>query len=941
MKKFLAILLALVLVAGMLAVPTLADEEPACTVYRATVSTHPTTDEYQNTKAAFDPGTETWRHADEPNSRYLFVELSGGWEFDMDYLNSPAPFADDSTVDFRSVEWVDGYDEQDRPVFRFGKTVTALTLDGTDGLQDGGEIHFRPRVVKGENEAYLDIRINVEYQLWFGHRYWNWDDYDHTMLEVCPGAREIIKVFNGGSDVSNSVTLVDSNSTAIEESVATLKPIVDGENGNEEEESEGWYELLTFGSFDGYIKWQSGDEVRLLSLRCALPQVGFYTSSIASDEALLNYEYQLKDDNKPIYLILNEDDPDVTLELNGKREEAWIEWIEKESGKVWAIDLDGSKFEDWENIFVNYDIVYSQYDYRRGDHIDIRVLNATPGLRFCWPDWDQNGLVPRLDDPDRLSQNTSTPAPGGCNVQLVMLDYDSEGDPQITPLTKAQIAQITMSENGAGFVKLAAAEDDDNDPNNDYAYIEVSKWLEGEEPVAFTYNGYSVYLYTWLPEFGFYSTPTPSKESYLGEWIYDGTEDTETVYYAYFGNWLNVNINGWNINRPDDVRIDVEHYNGRDDVLVLRTGHSDSFDYHLNIDIWGNFRDGGFDRHSGIHVLDRTASLWWDDNGWARSDLFFDVPQRELGSWYVEFDNMWLQTREEHEDNLPIPDQTIKNEKGDEILKLEHFANGKYHVTALGYGDGALEYERNGVTYRLPVSIQKQVILKAEEVYAKKGSVAEVTITPQDDLDFSALALVVEYDDQYLEFEEAENGSTFKTVGSSAEEQAAVEEGDNLFIYNTETKRLIWMPSAAENQTSVTAKGGVPLATLKFRVANVPDEDIGTYANIQLDRYHGENNDEWDGDYSYIADASGRREALNIRCDSGFVKILDHTPGDVNGDDKVNMQDVTAMLRWHVGYNDAGIQENALDTDGDDMRNLWDVTWLMRYLSGWNNIVLQ
>ncbi|MBQ7828191.1 MAG: dockerin type I repeat-containing protein [Clostridia bacterium] len=60
------------------------------------------------------------------------------------------------------------------------------------------------------------------------------------------------------------------------------------------------------------------------------------------------------------------------------------------------------------------------------------------------------------------------------------------------------------------------------------------------------------------------------------------------------------------------------------------------------------------------------------------------------------------------------------------------------------------------------------------------------------------------------------------------------------------------------------------------------------------------------------------------------------TPGDANGDGKVNMLDVTAILKycakWELG--DGFIPESA-DTNGDGKVSVSDTAYLMRYIAGW------
>ena len=61
----------------------------------------------------------------------------------------------------------------------------------------------------------------------------------------------------------------------------------------------------------------------------------------------------------------------------------------------------------------------------------------------------------------------------------------------------------------------------------------------------------------------------------------------------------------------------------------------------------------------------------------------------------------------------------------------------------------------------------------------------------------------------------------------------------------------------------------------------------------------------------------------------------DHTPGDINGDGKVNMKDLTRLHQYINGWN-VTVVESALDVNGDKKVNMKDLTRLHQYINGWD-----
>lgn len=79
---------------------------------------------------------------------------------------------------------------------------------------------------------------------------------------------------------------------------------------------------------------------------------------------------------------------------------------------------------------------------------------------------------------------------------------------------------------------------------------------------------------------------------------------------------------------------------------------------------------------------------------------------------------------------------------------------------------------------------------------------------------------------------------------------------------------------------------------------------------------------------------------MELTCVNGTITVIDYLPGDVNGNDKINTQDITMIRRYLSdgkngdvnGYN-VTINENAADVDGNGKINTKDITMIRRYIS--------
>ena len=83
---------------------------------------------------------------------------------------------------------------------------------------------------------------------------------------------------------------------------------------------------------------------------------------------------------------------------------------------------------------------------------------------------------------------------------------------------------------------------------------------------------------------------------------------------------------------------------------------------------------------------------------------------------------------------------------------------------------------------------------------------------------------------------------------------------------------------------------------------------------------------------------------LQLRFDKVVVGDLDemylpeppkppYTPGDLNGDDKINLVDVVLLIRYQAGWENLEIVEEAADFDGDGSVGMKDIILLLRSLA--------
>ena len=120
------------------------------------------------------------------------------------------------------------------------------------------------------------------------------------------------------------------------------------------------------------------------------------------------------------------------------------------------------------------------------------------------------------------------------------------------------------------------------------------------------------------------------------------------------------------------------------------------------------------------------------------------------------------------------------------------------------------------------------------------------------------------------------------------------------------------------------------LAILTFTIKQ--DAPLGSYP-ITVDYYRGITGNNIDGeDVNY--DKDWNRVPLNYL--SGKLIVCAYTPGDINSDGEVDINDAICLLKYVAGWKLDGVVIEALDVNGDGRVNTKDAIQILRYIAGRN-----
>lgn len=260
--------------------------------------------------------------------------------------------------------------------------------------------------------------------------------------------------------------------------------------------------------------------------------------------------------------------------------------------------------------------------------------------------------------------------------------------------------------------------------------------------------------------------------------------------------------------------------------------------------------------------------------------------------------------------NLPASLEEMKRNsfEGDEALVLTVVKSSYAKNAAYKYGIKHKVGAKGTVITPAP-STENPEIGDITTGFAACKAGAEVTIPVKFEANpgVASLKLNIEFDRDALELTDVTNGNVFDA-------ESFVIDKNNIAA----TSALLWSNGTAKS--NVTATG--TLATLKFRVKK--DAPLG--------------NKEITVTYSDATDCDNRTVTFDV--ESGYIAVNSFIYGDIDGDDLVNIDDVTYFERYYAqwtGYrNLTEAQRGACDVNNDGEINLTDITILARNVAKWD-----
>lgn len=186
-----------------------------------------------------------------------------------------------------------------------------------------------------------------------------------------------------------------------------------------------------------------------------------------------------------------------------------------------------------------------------------------------------------------------------------------------------------------------------------------------------------------------------------------------------------------------------------------------------------------------------------------------------------------------------------------------------------------------------------------DQVTARAGETFTVAVRTQRNCGIVSLKLKMHYDSTALELVSIQEGDFSNLTFSPLT--------NNPFVIN-------WVDSIHPNNTT---NGAVAFVT--FRVKE--EATAGKY-DIRLT---------YDPEDIYNQDFDN----VGFRVENGAVTIVQHVPGDVNGDGRVNNKDLGVLQQWLNDWN-VSINEAAGDVTGDKRVNNKDLGKLQQYLNDWD-----
>jgi len=224
----------------------------------------------------------------------------------------------------------------------------------------------------------------------------------------------------------------------------------------------------------------------------------------------------------------------------------------------------------------------------------------------------------------------------------------------------------------------------------------------------------------------------------------------------------------------------------------------------------------------------------------------------------------------------------------------ENFGTIPHNYVTVSGADNAALVKKCSCTHTEEVTVDETTpVIVIEDTHSNNKNEIKVAVSVKNNPGFKAMSFTLDFDSSKLQFVSAENKTTLINLVSDG--------------------NVITLGSAGESADH-TENGDIVILTFKA-LTDCEGQPIALTYNI-----------------TDITNADG--EEVLFAIDNGKVTAANYTVGDVNGDGKVELKDVT-YLRRHLatwdGYTD--IVKFAGDVDGDGTVGQLDVTYLLRHVA--------
>lgn len=203
-------------------------------------------------------------------------------------------------------------------------------------------------------------------------------------------------------------------------------------------------------------------------------------------------------------------------------------------------------------------------------------------------------------------------------------------------------------------------------------------------------------------------------------------------------------------------------------------------------------------------------------------------------------------------------------------------------------------------------------VVSVVPVRGKAGETVEIAVTLANNPGFSDLSIEIGYNASVMELTKVTPNSAVGCIFTTSQQLTQL------------PYRLNWVNGTEDSTFTGT------LVTLTFQIKD--SAELGSYP-VTVSYYKGKYGNNIDGeDVNYNQNGS----RVPIIYVNGSVTVYSYTPGDLNGDGRINSKDAIYLLRYIAGWELDGLVEDALDVNGDGKINSKDAVHLLRYIAGWD-----